>query len=131
MKKDFGRFDVITWLFLAGNMIYGLGFWLIDFLTDKPKSSLYDSLNDVSHTAPIAWGLMLSISVVASVVAYTYNLKRVGLFASFLGMFSWGFATWVYLLTGYYLVALSVGLLYLSFWVWFYFIHFSKLNNWK
>ena len=122
-------FGVLTWAFLAANFIYALGFILTAFTAFRTKSSLYESLDSVWDRLPEAWGLATMLAVLACLLAARFDWKRLGGVACSLGMAAWTYAMLIYIQTGYYVVALSIAALYLTFWVWLYFTHISKVTK--
>jgi hypothetical protein len=124
------KFGFITTAFLIANAAYGLGFALFSGVNASgvSKSSLYKSLHETSQSLPALWGIITTVAVVLAVVYSKFNYKAVGSLSAALGLGTWLFASLVYLQTGFALTFITVGLLYLSFWVWFYFTYISNLD---
>ena len=115
LKQD----NSLIYAFFMGNFIYGLGFSIMGWWDGVNQSSLFQSMHHVDPWLPRVWGTVLVAAVVLSVVPlHGKALKQVG---STVATLAWLYATLVYALTGYWLVFFSVGLLYLTFWVFYHF----------
>lgn len=116
--------------FLAANLAYGLGFSLFHWSDAVQRSSLYQTLNSVHDWMPQAWGWVLTIGALLCIIdARKMKRRRCRRIGTALGMLMWGYASLVYFFTGFYLVFLSVGLLYLTFWMWYYFKFVKKYTG--
>lgn len=109
----------LIYAFLMGNLVYGLGFLVAGRWSGVNSSSLYRSMYEVETWLPAIWGAVLVAAVLSCVVSLRSKVTRG--FGSASGMLCWLYATLVYALTGYWLVVFSVGLLYLTFWVFYHF----------
>ena len=125
------RFEPITWAFFFANTVYALGFILTAYTPLQTKSSLYDALDGVWDYLPETWGALGLLAVGLSLAAARLDWKGLGSVSCLLGIGTWLYAVLIYLETHYYIVAFSVGALYLTFWVAFYFTHISKVTSQK
>ena len=109
--------------FLWATLAYGIGFFFFGFWSGVSSSSLHRSLNETWPWLPEVWGLALLVgTALCFFVAGSQDDKKiVRRIGCGLGMATWGYASLVYFFTGFYLVFASVGLLYLTFWLWFHF----------
>ena len=108
----------LVYAFLMGNLVYGLGFAVAGDWKGVNSSSLFKSMHDVESWLPTIWGTILVAAVVLCVLSLRSRWSR-GTGAT-LGTVAWIYATFVYGLTGYWLVFFSVGLLYLTFWLYYH-----------
>jgi len=117
--------------FLAANMVYGLGFSLFYWTDSVQRSTLYQSLNGTLDWLPQIWGLTLLLGTGLCIWDAYAKMKRrrCRRIGTALGLALWGYASFVFLFTGFYLVFLSVGLLYCSFWFWYYFKFVKKYTG--
>lgn len=84
------------------------------------SSSLFQAMYAMSPAVPIVWG---AVAVMASGFAITLLLRRSGWWggiASLSGWMVWLFAAIVYAMEGYWLVLLTVAMVYGYFWVDYY-----------
>lgn len=123
MKLLMRQENSLIYAFFMGNFVYGLGFSVLGWWEGVNSSSLYNSMHQVDPWLPKAWGAVLVAAVVLCVLPWTKKLKKASVTVA---MLAWLYATLVYGLTGYWLVFFSVGLLYLSFWI-FYYLRYTRL----
>lgn len=106
--------------FLFGTFIYGIGFSTLNGWSGVASSSLFQAMYAMSPAVPIVWG---AVAVMASGFAITLLLRRSGWWggiASLSGWMVWLFAAIVYAMEGYWLVLLTVAMVYGYFWVDYY-----------
>lgn len=119
--------SIMAWVFLATNMVYGIGFVLGGNWSGVNQSSLFQALDQSWEYLPEAWGGIAFVASVVSFVAYKYQNGWLGNVGSMAGFGAWLYATWTYALNGFWLVVFTVGVLYLMFWVSYYFTYISKI----
>lgn len=117
-KPRLHKDNALMYVFFFGNFIYGAGFATFGFWSGVNTSSLYQSMHEVEPWLPKIWGMLLVAAVLLCVVPLRRYLGGIG---SYLGIACWVYASLVYFLTGYFLVFLSVSIIYLTFWVYFNF----------
>ena len=84
------------------------------------SSSLYQAMLSMHPYVPVGWGIGASM---ASGFAIVLLLRRRGWWggiASITGWMVWLFAAIVYVMEGYWLVFLTVTMVYGYFWVYYY-----------
>ena len=109
-------------LLLFGNVAYGLGFLLFYWTDAVKKSTLFQSLDQCFGGFGQAWGAMVLVAALLCVwdacdrMRHRYA-RRVG---AGLGMVMWGYGSLMFLFSKFYLVFLTVGMVYFMFWFWYY-----------
>lgn len=118
----------LSYVFMIGTFVYGLGFVTAQWWLPAQKSSLYAALLEIDNSTPIIWGviaMLATITMVVSDVVKNRSLARSLCNAGLtLGILVWIFATIVYMMNGFWLTAFTVSIEYLAFWCWVYFMNF-------
>lgn len=118
--KEQKLINPLIYPFLFGTLIYGIGFAFLGDWSGVASSSLFQAMYEMHPYVPVAWGYG---GTLASGFAIVLLLKRDGWWggiASISGWMVWLFAAIVYALEGYWLVFLTVALVYGYFWVYYY-----------
>lgn len=118
--KETKFINPLIYPFLLGTLIYGIGFAFLGDWSGVASSSLYQAMLSMHSSIPVAWGIGASM---ASGFAIILLLRRRGWWggiASITGWMVWLFAAIVYAMEGYWLVFLTVALVYGYFWVYYY-----------
>lgn len=120
---------------LMANMVWGIGFTFFLWTDSVQRAALFQELNATHLVLPFAWGLVLTVGTTLCMIDARDGkehpvLRRIG---TGCGMAAWLYGSIVFAITGFFLVLLSVGLLNLSFWAWYYFKFVKKYtgDDWK
>jgi len=116
--------------FLLYTFVSGIAFVFFED-TGPVKASVLFQLT-IAHAPDLAvslWGLFAIMVPVMVVIGLVLRLRWWGEITTWLGFGLWVFATIIFALYGFWLQVLTVGMLNLSFWVWYWFMVREHYNN--
>lgn len=115
------RITELFYPFLFSTFFYGLGFSLFGWWSGVNQSSLFICMNAIHAWVPIVWGVGAAVAVILAVILLVgRKWPFLGQYASMFGFLVWLFASWVYILNGFWLVLLTVALPNAFFWLYYY-----------
>lgn len=114
------KVNPLIYPFLFATLIYGLGFALLGDWTGVSTSSLFTAMWSLHNFLPALWGIAAALAALLGVAVTAFRQVHLGEAASMFGFLVWFFAGLIYLLSGYWLVLMTVALPNTYFWLWFY-----------
>lgn len=82
------------------------------------SSFLFDTMNSISPTVPLIWGVVAIATVIMGATFLLFNIPPAGTYSGLLGFMVWLFVAILYVQGGDWLVLLAIALPNAFFWIW-------------